>query len=320
MTSRLAVHLAAAASDEPHVACLILNYTRPAATLACLASLAAGDYGNYRAIVLDAGPDDALVAPLQAQYPQATRLRLTENGGYAGNNNAGLRHVLAGPDEWVMLLNDDTTLAPDCLRRLVTEGERQPDIGLVGPTVYHASEPRVIQSAGGQLGPDWSARHRGQDQPDTGQFTAPQRVAWLSGCALLVRRAVLEQVGLLDERYFMYCEEIDWCLRAQKAGWQVVHVPAAGAWHAGVQRSYRPSPAVTYYSARNRWLLLATHQGPLAARVRAATSMLRTLLSWSVRPKWRPLRAHRDALGRALMDAARHRWGARLQPPASNDP
>ena len=302
--------MTAAPARRPRVACLILNFDRPNDTLACLASLAAGDYPHYDALVLDAGADDRLAAPLAAQFPRAIRLPLAENSGYAGNNNVGLRHPVAQAADWVFLLNDDTTLAPDALSQLIAVGEQDSSAGLLGPTILYANEPALIQSAGGQLGPRWQATHRGRNESDHGQYREPQQREWLSGGALLARRQMIEQVGELDERYFMYWEEIDWCLRAARAGGGVVQVPAAHAWHQG-RPPHEPSPAVTYYSARNRLLLLSRFGAPEAARLGAWLEYTRTLLSWSLRPRWRGQRAHRDALWQALADYRGRRWGKR---------
>jgi len=178
--------------------------------------------------------------------------------------------------------------------------------------VYHYDESTVIQSAGGKLGHDWQAWHLGQNEPDQGQFPVPHQVDWISGCAILVRRQVIEQIGMLDERFFYYWEETEWCLRARKLGWRILHVPHAKLWHKGVQRDYQPSPGVTYYATRNRFLMLAKHRAPLRAWIVSWGQTLRTLASWSIRPRWRSKRAHRDAMWQGALDFLRQRWGMRL--------
>jgi GT2 family glycosyltransferase len=234
---------------------------------------------------------------------------LEDNLGYAGNNNVGLRLALDHGADWVFVLNEDTVLAPETIAALVEAGAHDPDIGIVGPTVYHHDEPGVIQSAGGRLSARWEECHVAQNEPDTGRFREPRQVDWISGCALLVRRAVIDAIGGLDDRYFIYWEETEWCIRATRAGWRIVHVPAARVWHKGVQRDYRPRPSVTYYSTRNRLLTLWKHRAPLSARVTAWAQILRTLLSWTLRPKWRGKRDHRDAMWQGIHDYWRGRWG-----------
>jgi hypothetical protein len=264
--------------------------------------------------VLDCSSTDGSVPAIRARFPGVEVVELQENRGYAGNNNVGIGLALARGADWVFVLNEDTVLAPDCLEHLVAAAERDPAIGVVGPMVFHHDTPNVIQSAGGLLNTRWEAWHLAANDEDRGAFTGPHAVQWISGCAILVRRAVIEQVGALDDRFFYYWEETEWCIRAAKAGWRILHVPAAKLWHKGVQRDYRPKPSVTYYSARNRLLMLSTHRAPVSARVVAWFQLLRTLVSWSTRPKWRHMRAHRDALWQGLVDFLRGRWGQMPEP------
>jgi len=296
----------------PRVITVILNTNRREDTLACLASLAQSDYANQRVIVLDNASTDGSVPAIQAAWPQVQIIPLTENLGYAGNNNVGIRAALTQRAEWVLVLNEDMTLAPDALSRLIEVGASRPDVGIVGPLVYHADEPNIIQSAGGGLTQNWLSFHYGQNESDTGQFAGPRSVDWVSGCALLVRREVIEQVGALDARFFYYWEETEWCVRARRAGWTVVCAPQAKMWHKGVQRNYQPSPNVTYYWTRNWLLLLAKHRAPLHAWRFVLGSLLRNMLAWTLKPKWRAKRAHRDAMWQGALDFLRRRWGMRF--------
>ncbi len=152
--------------------------------------------------------------------------------------------------------------------------------------------------------------HRGLGELDVGQFGGPATVDYLTGCAVLVRRALIESVGALDERFFLYEEDVEWCYRGRRAGFQSVLVPQAKVWHPDTRRRDELSARVTYYTTRNKLLLIRVHR--LGGRVVAAHLLrhARTLASWTVRPKWRHKRAQRRALVRALLDAARGRWGA----------
>ena len=152
----------------------------------------------------------------------------------------GIKAALTQGAEWVFVLNEDTIVAEDCLARLVKAGQNDPRIGIVGPMVYHHNEPDTIQSAGGKIGKDWQTWHIAQNEKDQGQFPQAHFVDWISGCAILVRRDVIEQIGMLDERFFYYFEETEWCLRAKKKGWLVLHEPQAKLWHKGVQRVITP--------------------------------------------------------------------------------
>jgi GT2 family glycosyltransferase len=293
-------------SSYPAVHAIVLNFNRAAETAACVETLLKSDYPNLRIWVLDYG--DPFEAYRQ-RYPQVQILRLSENLGYAGNNNIGIRAALQAGAEWIFLLNEDTTLAPDCVSELMKAAQSADKIGMLGPLVYHAAEPQIIQTAGGMLGKGWSSIHLGQNQPDQGQFQQVQEVRWLTGCGILVSARLIAQVGLLDERFFLYWEETEWCLRAAEAGWRILNVPGAHLWHKGVSRDYQPSPAITYYSTRNHFFIMSLHHAAFGDWVLAYLQHARPILSWSLRPRWRAKRAHRDAKLRGILDFWRGRWG-----------
>ena len=294
---------------DPLVISVILNSNRRQDTLECLASLMQSSYPNHRAIVIDNHSNDGSVQAILTNFPTVQIVELAENHGYAGNNNVGIHYALEQGADWVFVLNEDTILAKDCLSRLLETGESDERIGIVGPMVYHHADPNIIQTAGGRLGSRWEAWHLAEDEEDRGQYQSPHLVEWVSGCGILVRRAVIEQVGVIDERYFYYWEETEWCLRAGKAGWQVMHVPKAKLWHKGVQRNHQPKPSVTYYATRNRLLTLFKHRAPASAQIFAWAQLLKILTVWSVRPRWKNMHAHRNAMWRGMVDFLFRRWG-----------
>jgi GT2 family glycosyltransferase len=261
--------------------------------------------------VLDNASTDGSVEAIERQFTAVQIIPLTENKGYAGNNNVGIEAALAQGADWVFVLNEDTILHPDCVCQMVSVAQSDPHIGIIGPMVYHHSEPRTIQTAGGHMNKFWEAQHIAENEPDQGQFYNVHDVNWISGCAIMVKRQLIEQVGVLDERFFYYWEETEWCMRAQKAGWRIVHVPQARLWHKGVQRDYQPSPNVTYSATRNRLLALQKHRAGALVWVYTLGQMARTLLSWTVKPKWRDKRPHRAAMWQGICDFLAARWGMR---------
>jgi GT2 family glycosyltransferase len=295
--------------SNPLVCVVILNSNRRDDTLACLDSLSKSAYQDTRIIVLDNHSTDGSVEAVRFAFPDVQIINLVENLGYAGNNNVGIEEALNGGADWVLVLNEDTILDPNCITELVKVGESDPKIGIVGPMVYHYNEPKVIQSAGGMLGKYWQSQHLGQNEMDRGQFNSPHCVEWISGCAILVRKAVIEQVGMLDPNFFIYWEETEWCIRAGRGNWQIVHIPKAKIWHKGVQRDYQPKPSFTYYGTRNHLLTLSKHNAPWGVRLFNWTQIFRTLVSWSIKPKWKDKREHRDAMWKGVIDFLRHRWG-----------
>jgi GT2 family glycosyltransferase len=295
--------------SQPFIICVILNTNRRADTLECLASLYKSSYPAFKVIVLDNHSTDGSVTAICEAFPETQILELEGNLGYAGNNNVGIEAAIRQGADWVYVLNEDTISDPDCLDELVRAGESDPKIGIVGPMVYHHNEPTTIQSAGGMLGKYWQSQHLYENELDQGQFQSMHPVMWISGCAMLVRKAVIEQVGLLDTNFFIYWDETEWCIRALEHGWQIFHVPEAKIWHKGVQRNYQPKPSFTYYSTRNHLLMLEKHNAPLRVKLYTWVQIFRTLASWTIKPKWRYKREHRNAMWRGLLDFVLHHWG-----------
>ncbi len=299
---------------SPRVVTVVLNTNRRDDTLDCLASLSRQTINaTNQIIVLDNHSRDGSAEAIGAAYPSVDLITIDTDRGYAGNNNVGIRKALTYSPEWVFVLNEDTVLEPTCLERMVAAGATDGHVGIVGPLVLHHNEPTVIQSAGGRLGRFWESIHEAANQPDTNQFTVPRDVDWISGCALMIRANAIVQAGMLDESFYYYWEELEWCLRVHKAGWRIVHVPDAKLWHKGVQRDYKPSPNVTYYNTRNRFLMMSRRSAPFYVRCGAWYQTLRTLGSWYLRPKWQAQRAHRDAMVQGVRDYLFANWGVRQQ-------
>jgi GT2 family glycosyltransferase len=294
---------------QPLLYVIVLNNNNLDDTLACLSSLYHNDYQNFHVILLDYGSSDNTIQAVHAAYHKVQIVPLADNLGYAGNNNVGVRMALKQGAEWIFILNNDTVLDPFCLSRLVEAGDSDVRVGMVGPLVYHFDEPNIIQSAGGELGKYWRSIHLGMNEVDQGQFKTVRAVEWLSGCAILVRSTLVEQAGALDADYFLYWEETEWCIRVSRAGWKILHAPNAKLWHKGVKRNYDPRPYVTYYMTRNYLFTLTKHKAPFLIRLYAFGEILRTLLSWSIKPRWRNRRDHRYAMWRGVVDFFHHRVG-----------
>jgi len=296
----------------PLVEIIVLNWNGLSDTLDCLTSLQGLDYPNYGVIVVDNGSVDGSVEAIQAQFPAVTLIETGENLGYTGGNNAGLRYTLARGADYVLLLNNDTEVAPDSVSRLVDAAEADPSVGVAGPTIYYYDRPDVIWSAGGAI--DWRqgwTHMVGLDESDIGQLGhEPREVDFVTGCALLIKKAVLERVGLLDDRFFAYYEETEWCVRIARAGYRIIHVPQAKIWHKISPGAQSDSPVVHYYMTRNRLLFLKATGAAVNAWLHTLfAEYLRVLISWSVRPKWRGKKAQRKAMLQAINDAWHGRWG-----------
>ena len=292
----------------PTVTAIVLNWNNAPDTLACLASLAQQDM-PHRVLVVDNGSTDDSAARIAAAFPGVEIPQTGANLGYAGGNNAGIRKALEDGADCLLVLNNDVTLAPDCLGALVKAAESMPRVGVVGGIVLDVEAPQRIQSAGVVMRPNGDSRHRGEGELDAGQFSAVEVVDAVKGCAMLVSREAIAAAGVLDERYFMYREEIDWCLRIGRAGYRVLFAPAARLWHPETPLGDDRYIRATYYMTRNAYLLLRARRAPLSAYARRVARDLMWVANWTVNPKWRHKRRDRDAIACALKDALRRRWG-----------
>ncbi|MBN1163420.1 MAG: glycosyltransferase family 2 protein [Candidatus Krumholzibacteriota bacterium] len=210
---------------------IVLNWNGEAVIGPCLESLLAVEDPPLKIIVVDNASTDSSLSILEDSFPQVTLIKNERNELFARGNNVGLRYALDKGGEAFLLLNNDTEVDPSCFREMMRALEK-PDIGIVGPCILYHDDPDRIWYGGGVIGTlSGIPRHKdirreaGARKPEGGP------TAWVSGCALLVRRAVLEDIGLLDPSYHIYCEDVDFCLRARRAGWKCYYQPAARVWH-----------------------------------------------------------------------------------------
>lgn len=219
-------------TPKPRVFVIIVNWNRRDDTIECLESFRRVTYPNFHLLVVDNASCDDSVQAVQSRCPQAMVLQLPENLRFAGGNNAGLREFLKSSDDYALLLNNDTTVEPDFLYHLVSAAQSDENIGLVSPKILYYDKPDVIWFAGGVVKPAWGyARHYGLRRRDDGTFDRKKQVTFLTGCCLLIKRRVVEKIGFFDEGFYLYSEDADYCLRAQKAGFTLLYEPRARIYH-----------------------------------------------------------------------------------------
>lgn len=294
----------------PKVAIVILNWNGKEETIECLESVSKIDYPLFEIVVVDNGSTDGSADAIRELFGDIAIIANEENLGYTGGNNVGIQYALTEGFDYVCILNNDTVVDRNFLRLLVDAAEADPRVGIVGPTIYYFDKPNTIWSAGGRI--DWSRglpSLRGLNEADEGQYREVAEVDYVTGCAMLARLAMAEQIGVLDSRFFMYFEEVDWCVRAIRYGFKILQVPTAKVWHKISVEPQLVSPRVAYYMARNHLLFLKTSGVGIRTWTHVIASYVRTLTSYTVRPKHRAQRAKRDAMARGVMDFWRGRWG-----------
>ena len=254
-----------AAADAGAVGAVVLNHRTPGDTLLAARSLEASRRRISPIVVVDNGGDGECARSLAAGHSSATLVRTGANLGFSAGCNAGIREALDCGADRILLLNSDAVVAPDTVEILEAALDAEPRAGIVAPLIVSRSEPGVVASAGIRFS-SLTGRMRQDGVGRPSEETAggpPMPVAAVSGCAMLVRRAVFEEAGLFDERYFYSFEDIDFCWRAARAGWATFLVPSALAYHEGHRSIGVGSAARLYFATRNH-LLLARTVAPVA--------------------------------------------------------
>jgi GT2 family glycosyltransferase len=297
---------------KPRVTAIVPSWNRRPKVLKCVGSLVESDYGEIEVVVVDNASEDGSVAAIRSHYPDVVILENETNLGFTGAVNRGLRHAADSGSIYAFLLNDDAYAARDAVTLLV-EAAGETAVGVVGPCVLFADRPDVLWSAGGCIDP---LRGRtsmvGCGEVDRGQYGAsPREVDFVTGCAMLIRLDILPLTGLLEERFFAYYEEVEWCARVRRRNFRIVHEPRARVWHDIDVEKQAHSADHLYYMTRNRLLYLNLVGAPwwLGLRV-VLLEDLRTVLSWTLRRHWKPMRDQRRVVVRAVADYYRGRFGA----------
>lgn len=222
---------------ETPVFAVILNWNNLPDTTECIESLRCLDAPLDRIIVVDNASTDGSAQYLRDAIPEVTILDNSQNLGFAGGNNVGIRYALEQGAERVLLLNNDTVVSPSFLQELTRAMDRDSSVGIAGPKIYFYSHPKRLWFVGPKrswlFGRPLQLGHRAFGQQDNAdeQCGDVRSVGFLTGCALLISRKVIETIGPLDETFFAYFEDADFCLRASEAGFKLVYVPRATMWH-----------------------------------------------------------------------------------------
>lgn len=294
-----------------------LSWNRKEDTLACLRSLRDSDYPNLRAVLVDNASTDDTVVAVHAELPEVTTLVNSTNLGYAAGVNVGLRHALEQNADFVLILDNDATIAPDALTHMMCIMHSDSTVGLLTPKILFYNQPDII----------WCTGHKQRRvtlaaiDDDLGKHIsevegAPRPRDYAPCCGLLIRRSVLENVGLLEEKLFIYYEDLDFCIRAGEGGYKLLNVPDAKVWHNVSASAGSGSPLQRYYLARSSVHFYLRHTPgwlkPLIVLYRAG-SAVRTVSRALLHKRTDVARAYlqglKDGIAEAVFgaDIARHR-------------
>jgi len=248
----------------PKVLILILNWNGKTDTLECLSSLAAADpIPLFSTLIVDNGSTDDSVHAIRSIYPNIPIIETKTNLGFAGGNNAGIRWALGKSFEWILLLNNDTIVAPDLIQKFLVAAKQKPLAKLFGAKIYRYNDRLRIDHLGGF----WNEDHAefvsyAANKLDDGSFEEMLPVDYVCGAALFMHRSVPEAIGLLEEKFFLLWEESDFCTRARYAGFEIWTAPQAKIWHKVSASFTGGKPHMHYFWWRNRLLWIQRNCTP----------------------------------------------------------
>jgi GT2 family glycosyltransferase len=210
----------------PPVFVIVVNYNGVKYLKTCLSSLEQQTYRNYRIIMLDNASTDNSVEFTTKNFPKISIIQAKENYGFAKGNNLAIKFALDQKADYVFLVNNDTELEPDLLEKLVSAAESEDSIGIVGPAVYDLKNKGAVQEMGMAVDRfGYPLAIKTLSEKNTCVF-------FVSGCAMLIKSELLRKIGLFDEKYFMFAEDLDLCWRGRLSGYKIIVVEAAKIYHA----------------------------------------------------------------------------------------
>lgn len=256
--------LAGGGMTAPRVWIVLLTYNGLEDTRTCLRSLAALRYPAVSTLVVDNGSDDEPLSALSREFPWCHGVRIASNGGPAAGNNTGIEHALGQGADWVLLLNNDTAVAPELVDRLVEAALAHPQFKVIGPVINYMEEPAVVMTDGCIFN-DPASPGFFQRKPVPLTRASPPTITEVdvvNGCCMMVAAPVFRRIGYFDERFFIYHDETDFCLRAARAGFRCGVIGDQLVWHKGSSSFQRTGKRLQrYHDARNLALLLRKHSG-----------------------------------------------------------
>ncbi len=224
----------------PEIFIVILNYNGQSFLLKCLASVFKNDYPNFEVVVVDNNSKDGSFEAAKKSFSKAHFIRNEENIGFAAGNNIGIRFALERMADYVLLLNNDTEVEKDFLRKLTETGEKNKEAGILSPIIFNGNNKKVWFSGGKINWLKMKAVHENSIRTEDTYGTE-----FVSGCAMLIKKEVFKKIGLLDEDFFLYWEDVDFSIRAKRAGHK--NMVVSGSWVYHFEKSAQNIKNKTYW-------------------------------------------------------------------------
>ena len=240
---------------RPIISIIILNYNQIQVTCEFLESTKKLTYPNYEIILVDNASKDDPTNTIRTKYPNVKLIVAEKNFGFTGGNNIGL---LAAKGDYYFIVNNDTEVTADLLERLLEPFSKDNTIGVVSPKIKYYSNPDTIQYAGFSEMNPFTGRGKttGGKKIDNGDYDTGGYTAYAHGAAMLVKREVVEKVGMLPDIFFIYYEELDWSAHIRRAGYKIYYQPKGVIYHKESITMGKESSIKAYYHTRNRILFM----------------------------------------------------------------
>lgn len=240
------------------VSIILVNYNGFEDTVGCVESLLQIDYSNFEIVIVDNGSSDDY-RKLREEYNSSNVIVLDsgKNLGFSGGNNIGIRYAIERGTDYILLLNNDTIVEPDFLAHMVFAANEHNDGYVITNKMMYAFEKGKIWCAGGNFDPKTSRTSAyGINETDRDEYNHRREINFASGCCMLIPSKVLYAVGLMKEDYFLYCEDTDYCLRIQKAGFGILYEPKSKIYHKVNASTNKIAGIQTYYLVRNKLYII----------------------------------------------------------------
>ena len=242
---------------------ILVNYKNADLTIECVHSLRKAKCDDLHIIVVDNNSPDNSYECLIEKLPNEIIIKSKENNGFSAGNNIGIKYALEHNADYVMLLNNDTIIDEFMIEHLLKNTD---DFMVTVPKMYYYSQPEIIWYAGGNINKTLGKTvHVGENKLDDGSYEERKYVNFATGCCIMMPKVVVEKVGLWDESYFMYWEDVDYSLRLATAGIKILYVPKAKLWHKVSASSGVKSPLSIYYGNRNRMYIMKKYKFSIIA-------------------------------------------------------
>jgi hypothetical protein len=240
---------------KPLVSVITVNYRQASITCALLDSIDQNSYKNLEVIVVDNGSEQDCSTLFQKHYPSVQVLSIRDNLGFAGGNNLGIK---TAKGDFIFLVNNDTEWTSGLVESLLERFDMDDSIGVVSPKIRYHHTPDMIQYAGFTEINSLTGRNEtiGKNEKDSGQYDTASLTPYTHGAAMMLKKEVIQEVGLMPENYFLYYEELDWCHQIKEAGYDLWYEPKGLIYHKESASVGKLSSLKLYYLTRNRLLFM----------------------------------------------------------------